>query len=345
MTAKALNAPIALTMGEPAGIGGEIALKSWLRRGEGVPPFFAIDSPARLHNLAADLSLPVPVQKANAPGEAAACFDTALPVLPLAHDVEAVAGQPEGATAGAVIESIERAVQLSQSGDASAVVTNPIQKSTLMAAGFAHPGHTEFLAALAGPGAEVVMMLVCAELRVVPVSIHVSLAEAARTLTGDRIIRCARVTAAALARDFGVAAPRLAVAGLNPHAGEKGGMGREEIDIIEPALEQLRSQGIDGRGPMSADTMFHPAARRSYDAAICMYHDQALIPIKTIDFNGGVNTTLGLPFMRTSPDHGTALDIAGRGVASATSLIAALNLAAQMATRRKQCDSGASAQP
>ena len=334
MTARTLNAPIALTMGEPAGIGGEIALKAWLKRANGVPQFLAIDSPARLRGLAAGLNLPVPVQEIGALGEAAACFDTALPVLALAQDVEAVAGKPDRATADAVIGSIERAVDLAKSGGVSAVVTNPIQKSTLMAAGFAHPGHSEFLAALACAGSQAVMMLACKELRVVPVTIHVSLAEAAATLTGDSIMRYARVTAAALTRDFGIAKPRLAVAGLNPHAGEDGGMGREEIDIIAPALEQLRGEGINALGPLSADTMFHPAARNSYDAALCMYHDQALIPIKTIDFEGGVNTTLGLPFVRTSPDHGTALDIAGQGVASATSLIAALRLAAEMAARR-----------
>ncbi len=341
MTASARHAPIALTMGEPAGIGGEIALKAWLDRAAGVPPFFVIDSPARLQQLAADLGLTVPVQAINKPGDAAACFATALPVLALSRGVEARAGKPETATAAAVIESIERAVQLAQSGDASALVTNPIQKSVLTAAGFAHPGHTEFLAALAGAGAEAVMMLACTELRVVPVTIHVALAEVARTLTGDKIIYCGRVTAAALARDFGVAAPRLAFAGLNPHGGEKGGMGREEIDIIEPALSQLRAEGIDARGPLPADSMFHSVARKTYDAAICMYHDQALIPIKTIDFEGGVNTTLGLPFVRTSPDHGTALDIAGQGVASPTSLIAALRLAAEMTAKRALWDKAA----
>ncbi|MDA0229181.1 MAG: 4-hydroxythreonine-4-phosphate dehydrogenase PdxA [Proteobacteria bacterium] len=333
-----MHAPIAVTMGEPAGIGSEIALKAWRDRALGVAPFFVIDSPARLQQLAIDLGLAVPVQEIDDPSDAALCFETALPVLALSQEVEAQAGQPETSTAAAVIESIERAVQLAQSGDASAVVTNPIQKSVLTAAGFAHPGHTEFLAALAGPDAEAVMMLACAELRVVPVTIHVALAEAARTLTGDKIIYCGRVTAAALTRDFGIAKPRLAFAGLNPHGGEKGSIGQEEINIIEPALSQLRAEGIDARGPLPADSMFHSIARKTYDAAICMYHDQALIPIKTIDFEGGVNTTLGLPFVRTSPDHGTALDIAGQGVASATSLIAALKLAAEMTEKRALWD-------
>ena len=235
-----MRAPIALTMGEPAGIGGEIALKAWRDRAAGVPPFFLIDNPARLQQLAADLSLAVPVQAISKPSDAAACFENALPLLPLSHDVKAHAGKPETATAAAVIESIERAVKLTQSREASALVTNPIQKSVLTAAGFAHPGHTEFLAALASARTKAVMMLACRELRVVPVTIHVALAEAARRLTSNTIIYCGRVTAAALARDFGIARPCLAFAGLNPHGGEKGGMGREEIDIIEPALSQLR---------------------------------------------------------------------------------------------------------
>ena len=329
-----MTAPIALTMGEPAGIGGEIALKAWLGRAAGVPPFFAIDSPARLDALAAALHLAVPLREIDDPGEAASLFATALPVLPLTLAGEAEPGRLDSANAGAVIESISRAVQLTQSGAAGAVVTNPIHKSALYAAGFAHPGHTEFLAELAGPGYRAVMMLASAELRVVPVTIHISLAEAARNLSGDAILRCARVTARALARDFGVARPRLAVAGLNPHAGEEGGMGAEEIDIIGLALEQLRGEGIDAVGPLSADTMFHAAARKTYDAALCMYHDQALIPIKTLDFEGGVNTTLGLPFVRTSPDHGTAYGLAGTGKASETSMIEAVLLAADMVRTR-----------
>ena len=335
-----MSAPLALTMGEPAGIGGEITLKSWLSRAEGVGPFFAIDNPARLEALAGAIGLPVPLVEISNPSDAAAQFEKALPVLPIELAAEAIPGKLDKTNAGSVIESITRAVQLTQSGEASAVVTNPIHKSTLYAAGFAHPGHTEFLAELAGTNHQSVMMLACEELRVVPVTIHTSLAEAARSLTGDRIIRCARVTAEALVRDFGVTKPRLAFAGLNPHAGEDGGIGREEIDIIRPALEILRAEGINAIGPLSADTLFHAAARKTYDAAICMYHDQALIPIKTINFEGSVNTTLGLPFVRTSPDHGTALDISGHGVASETSLIAALRLAADMAAKRAVSDAG-----
>jgi len=335
-----MSAPLALTMGEPAGIGGEITLKSWLSRAEGVGPFFAIDNPARLEALAGAIGLPVPLVEISNPGDAAAQFEKALPVLPVELAAETIPGKLDKTNASSVIESITRAVQLTQSGEASAVVTNPIHKSTLYAAGFAHPGHTEFLAELAGTNHQSVMMLACEELRVVPVTIHTSLAEAARSLTGDRIIRCARVTAEALVRDFGVTKPRLAFAGLNPHAGEDGGIGREEIDIIRPALEILRAEGINAIGPLSADTLFHAAARKTYDAAICMYHDQALIPIKTINFEGSVNTTLGLPFVRTSPDHGTALDISGHGVASETSLIAALRLAADMAAKRAVSDAG-----
>ena len=221
-----------------------------------------------------------------------------------------------------------------RSGRAAALVTNPIHKGSLYRAGFRHPGHTEYLAELAGTGEAPVMMLACPALRVVPITIHLPLRRAVESLTSAAIVHAGRVTDAALRRDFGIAAPVLAFAGLNPHAGEAGGLGREEIEIVEPALAELRAAGIDARGPLPADTMFHAEARRSYDAALCMYHDQALIPIKTVDFYGGVNVTLGLPFVRTSPDHGTAFAIAGRGVARPDSLIAALRLAAEMAARR-----------
>ena len=220
------------------------------------------------------------------------------------------------------------------SGRAAALVTNPIHKDSLYRAGFRYPGHTEYLAALAGVTNAPVMMLVCPALRVVPVTVHLALSQAIRDLCPSMIVHAGRVSEAALRREFGIAAPVLAVAGLNPHAGEAGGFGREEIEIIEPAVAELRAEGIDVRGPLAADTMFHAEARQTYDAALCMYHDQALIPIKTIDFHGGVNVTLGLPFVRTSPDHGTAFGIAGRGVARPESLIAALRLAAEMATKR-----------
>ncbi|WP_109073125.1 MULTISPECIES: 4-hydroxythreonine-4-phosphate dehydrogenase PdxA [unclassified Azospirillum] len=329
--------PLALTMGEPAGIGGDITLKAWAARHEaGLPPFVVLDDPTRLAALAAKLGLAVPVQAVSSPDEAVALFDSALPVLPVGLGTAVIAGKPDPANGAAVIASIDRAVALVQGGQAAAVVTNPIQKSSLYAAGFRHPGHTEYLAHLAGLADEPIMMLAAADLRVVPVTIHVSVRDAVTLLTTEAIVHAGRVTAASLARDFGIERPRLAVAGLNPHAGEGGAMGREEIDIIEPAIAILRADGIDVSGPRPPDTMFHAAARRGYDAALCMYHDQALIPVKTVDFDGGVNITLGLPFVRTSPDHGTALDIAGTGVANATSLIAALKTADRMARNRRR---------
>lgn len=325
---------LALSCGEPAGIGGEITLQAWRRRHDDrVPPFFAIDDPARLEALAAALGWDVPVAAAASPAAAAALFPRALPVLPTAFPAPIVPGRPDAANAKTVIGAIETAVRLVVAGEAAALVTNPIQKETLYQAGFAYPGHTEFLGALAG-GARPVMMLVCPGLRVVPVTVHVALADALAALNEAEIVAVGRVAAASLRRDFGIARPRLAVAGLNPHAGEHGAMGREEIDMIAPAVAALRAAGIDASGPLAPDTMFHTAARRGYDAALCMYHDQALIPLKTIDFDGGVNVTLGLPFVRTSPDHGTACDIAGKGVANPASLIAALTLAAAMAARR-----------
>jgi 4-hydroxythreonine-4-phosphate dehydrogenase len=330
-----MMAPLALTAGEPAGIGAEITLKAWLARDSAaLHPFFAIDDPARLERLAARLGCRVPIASIAAPDEAARVFARALPVLPLAFAAPIEPGRLDPANAHGVIESIARGVALVAGGRAAALVTNPVQKETLYAAGFPHPGHTEFLGELAG-GVQPVMMLVSAELRVVPVTVHVSLKAALAALDTTAIVAVARIAAAALARDFGLSRPRLAVAGLNPHAGEGGTMGREEIDIIAPAIAILRQDGIDAFGPLSPDTMFHEAARRRYDAALCMYHDQALIPLKTIDFERGVNVTLGLPFIRTSPDHGTATDIAGTGVASAASLIAALQLAHAMSERRE----------
>jgi 4-hydroxythreonine-4-phosphate dehydrogenase len=325
--------PLALTMGEPAGIGGEITLLAWLRRGDGIPPFFVIDDPDRLKSLASRLGLAVPLRRITAPEDAIACFAEALPVLSIALPVAPTPGQPCLENAAAVIGAIDRAVALAREGRAAAVVTNPINKKILTDSGFRHPGHTEYLAELSG-AATAVLMLACAELRVVPVTIHLPLSRAIAVLTTEAIITAGRITAAALRRDFAISRPRLAVAGLNPHAGEGGTLGREDIEIVAPAVAALRREGIDATGPLSADTMFHAAARRSYDVALCMYHDQALIPIKTIDFDGGVNVTLGLDFIRTSPDHGTAFDIAGTGTANPASLIAALTLAGQMASSR-----------
>lgn len=326
--------PLALTMGEPAGIGGEIALKAWLRRRDGVPPFFVVDDPGRLAALARHLDWSVPVCSLAAASEVPAMFGEALPVLPVGGLPRAAPGHPDPADAPLVIGAIDAAVAEVRCGRAAAVVTNPINKSSLYRAGFRHPGHTEYLAELAGTGATAVMMLASPQLRVVPVTIHLGLRQAVAQLSGAAIVHAGRVTHAALIRDFGIAAPVLTCAGLNPHAGEAGSLGREEIDIIAPAIAALCAEGIDARGPFAADTMFHAAARRGYDAALCMYHDQALIPVKTIDFDGAVNVTLGLPFIRTSPDHGTAFAIAGRGVARPDSLIAALKLAAAMAARR-----------
>jgi 4-hydroxythreonine-4-phosphate dehydrogenase len=332
---KAAGVPLALTMGEPAGIGGELALLAWRRRATGVPPFYLIDDPQRVAGLAAALGWPVPLRPIAAPQEAIATFAKALPVLPVEASVTGRPGRPDVADAPAILGAIARAVGDVRAGHAAAVVTNPIHKDSLYRAGFRHPGHTEYLAELAGGGTAPVMMLACPELKVVPVTIHLPLRAAIDSLTQAAIVHAGRVTEASLRRDFGIANPVLAVAGLNPHAGEAGGLGREDIDIIAPAIAELRAAGIDARGPFPADTMFHAEARRHYDAALGMYHDQALIPIKTIDFHGGVNVTLGLPFVRTSPDHGTAFDIAGTGTAQPESLVAALRLAAEMVARRQ----------
>jgi len=318
--------PLILTMGEPAGIGAEITAGAWRAlRGSGLC-FALIDDATR--------DFGVPVARISAPEEASAAFGQALPILHRPLAVPVVPGKPNPAHAGAVIGAIEEAVALAKSGRASGVVTNPIQKASLTAAGFPHPGHTEFLGELAGTGVPPVMMLACPDLRVVPVTVHEALAKAIARLTPALIQETTRIVDAALKRDFGIAAPRLAIAGLNPHAGEAGTMGREEIDIIAPAIAAWRAEGIDARGPMPPDTMFTALARPGYDAAICLYHDQALIPIKTIDMAGGVNVTLGLSIIRTSPDHGTALDIAGKGLADPASLMAAIRLAGQLAEKR-----------
>ena len=269
----------------------------------------------------------------QSPDQVADVFGAALPVLALPLPEIARPGRPDPANASAVIASIERAVRLVQAGEAGAVVTNPISKAVLYQAGFPHPGHTEFLGTLTG--GTPVMMLACPHLRVVPVTIHVSLRRALEGVTMAAIVDTARAAAAALRRDFGIAAPRLAIAGLNPHAGEQGAMGTEEIEVIAPAIAALQAEGIDATGPYPPDTMFTDAARPTYDAAICMYHDQALIPLKTLDMAGGVNVTLGLPIIRTSPDHGTAFGIAGQGVADPGSLIAAIRMAAELAGRRQ----------
>ena len=320
-----MKAPIALTCGEPGGVGPELAVAARVALPD--LPFFWIGDP---RHLPPGTALAV----IEAPDQALAVAPGVLPVLPHTFAAPNPPGVLVPENARGVVEVIARAVALAQSGAASAICTAPLHKKALKdGAGFQFPGHTEFLAHLAGVDT-VVMMLASPLLRVVPVTIHMALAEVPQALTPALLAETIRITHAGLIRDFGLAAPRLAVAGLNPHAGEGGAMGREEIEIIAPVLEALRAEGLALAGPLSADTMFHPRARASYDAAICMYHDQALIPIKTLDFDGGVNVTLGLPFIRTSPDHGTACDIAGRGIARPDSLIAALNLARDMANAR-----------
>jgi 4-hydroxythreonine-4-phosphate dehydrogenase len=326
--------PLALTSGEPAGIGPDITLKAWLRRKElKLPAFYLLGDREFLARRASSLGLKVELAEVRAE-DALATFADALPVVATGHAATAQPGQPDPSSADAAIASIRQAVGDVVSGRASAVVTNPIAKSVLYRAGFRHPGHTEYLAELAattGHTPQPVMMLWSPALAVVPVTIHLSLREAIARLSSALIVSTARIVVADLKARFGLANPRLAVAGLNPHAGEHGSLGTEDLTIVTPAVEILRGEGIEITGPLPADTMFHEAARKSYDCAICMYHDQALIPIKTIAFDDAVNITLGLPFIRTSPDHGTAFDIAGTGRADPSSLIAALRLAARIA--------------
>ena len=318
--------PVAVSCGEPAGIGPELAVRARALLGAALP-FVWIGDPRHLPPGTA-------LREVDSPAAALSVPATHLPVLPLSMGPAPRPGHPDPAHASGVIEAVAMAVRLVQAGQASAITTLPIHKKALLdGAGFAFPGHTEYLAALAGVP-HVAMMLACDALRVVPVTIHIPLSQVPAALTDALIETTIRLTVAALQRDFGIATPRIAVAGLNPHAGEGGAMGHEEVTRIAPLLARLRAQGLNLTGPLSADSMFHPAARARYDAAVCMYHDQALIPIKTLDFAGGVNVTLGLPFVRTSPDHGTAFDIAGRGVADVTSTLAALRLAAGMAARR-----------
>jgi 4-hydroxythreonine-4-phosphate dehydrogenase len=329
--------PLALTLGDPAGIGPDIALKAWLaQRQEPVPAFVLLGDVTVLEERADALGLRVPIATIAEAEAAEERFAEELPVLPVPVACPVVAGRPDAATAPAVRQSIEYAVSLVQQGRAAAVVTNPISKEVLYGAGFPFPGHTEYLAALVSAKNEAfhpVMMLASPALKVVPVTIHVPLKEVAPLLTEELILATIDITARDLGRYFGVTRPRLAVSGLNPHSGEGGGLGREEIDIIAPAIAAARARGIDVTGPHPADTLFYPGARSSYDVAICMYHDQALVPFKTLAFEEGVNVTLGLPFIRTSPDHGTAFPIAGTGKANPRSLIEALRLAAAMSER------------
>lgn len=331
------QAPLVVTQGDPSGIGPEITLKAWAARTPASRPFFALGDPDLYARTALALGLDIPVLRIDSAATCPTAFAQGLPVWPLSAPVRGAPGQPDPLDAPMTIEAIERGVALVQDGACCAIVTNPIAKEALYGAGFRHPGHTEFLGELAalriGRPVLPVMMLWSPALAVVPVTIHVSLARSIAELTSDLIVETGRIVAADMRSKFALDAPRLAVAGLNPHAGEGGAMGREDIEIVRPAVERLRAEGIDARGPLPPDTMFHAAARASYDAALCMYHDQALIPIKTIAFDSAVNLTLGLPFIRTSPDHGTAFDIAGKGVAREASLIAAIDLASLLAAR------------
>lgn len=330
-----LPAPLAVSLGDPAGIGPELIATAWASRGaERLAPFFAVGGARLLAEAARSREIDLPVRVIASPAEAVGAFDRALPVLD-SNDTGFRPGQPDRAGAAFALASLEGAARLAASGAAGGLVTGPIAKARLAEVGFTHPGQTEFVAAACGVAAsDAVMMLVGPSLRVVPLTVHMALAEVPARLTSELIERRGRITAHALKRDFGLAAPRLAFAALNPHAGEEGRMGDEEARIIVPALERLRAEGIDAQGPFPADALFAPRARASYDAALCMYHDQALIPLKALDFDEGVNVTLGLPVVRTSPDHGTAFAIAGTATAHPGAMIAAIRMASEIAARR-----------
>lgn len=324
-----MTLPIALTSGDPSGVGPEITVKAWSEIGRDVP-FYVIGDVSHYQQYANELN--VPIAEISSPDHISDVIG--LPILHQSFPAPMQAGSEQPLNANAIIQSIQTAVEHTKSGQAGAICTNPINKKVLKdGANFPHPGHTEFLASL-GDVERSVMMLLCSELKVVPVTIHIALQDVPKALTNAAIKETIEITHAALLHDFGIAQPRIAVAGLNPHAGEGGAMGMEEINNIIPLLNSMRDQGMDIKGPLPADTMFHAQARTTYDAAICMYHDQALIPIKTLDFAKGVNVTLGLPFVRTSPDHGTAFDIAGKGIANPSSLIEALKTAKSMVKAR-----------
>ncbi|AGH48303.1 MULTISPECIES: 4-hydroxythreonine-4-phosphate dehydrogenase PdxA [Sphingomonadales] len=320
--------PLAVALGDPAGIGPEIVAKAWEARHDAcVPPFFAVGD-ARSIVAVWD----GPLQRIGSPDEALRTFAHALPLIQMEDAGEIIPGEPNMAGARCSLDSLELAVGLTRSGAAGALVTGPVSKAQLYSIGFVHPGQTEFVAERCGiSGANAVMMLAGPSLRTVPVTTHVPLAEVQALLSIDLIVAKARATERGLIRNFGIEKPRLVIAGFNPHAGEGGALGREEIDFIIPAIEILRSEGVDVMGPLAADTMFHARARAQYDAAICLYHDQALIPLKTLHFDEGVNMTLGLPIVRTAPDHGTAFEIAGRDKANPGAMISAIRMAGEAA--------------
>lgn len=334
--AKRTQLPLVLTMGDPAGIGFDIALAAWqARESEGLAPFALLGDPNALGARADALGVDVPIATISRIEDAGSAFANRLPVVPVQCAAPVVAGKPDPRNAAAVIHAIEQAVLAVKEGTARALVTNPIAKSVLMADGFPHPGHTEFLGALAETHFGVrnprpVMLLASDALKVVPLTVHIPLVQVPDAITARGIVETAEVLNRSLVEDFGIAEPRIAITGLNPHAGEDGRLGDEDARIISPAIATLRDGGFDVTGPHPADTLFHAAARATYDAVLAMYHDQALIPVKTLAFDTGVNVTLGLPFVRTSPDHGTAFALAGTGRASPRSLIEALRLADTM---------------
>ena len=327
--------PLAFSLGDPAGVGPELACAAWLeRRSASLAPFFVVGSISVLAGAAQARGIEVPLLAIDAPDAAAECFNDVLPVLDIAG-LDYAPGAPSKAGAELALQSLEIATGLVRGGAAAALVTAPVAKAQLAAIGFSHPGQTEYVAERCGVAPRnAVMMLAGPSLRVVPVTVHVALAEVPGLLTAELIRNRTAIAAAALTRDFGIEHPRIALAGLNPHAGEDGRFGREEFDIIAPAVALLRAEGIDVTGPLAADGMFHAEARARYDLAVCMYHDQALIPLKALDFDHGVNVTLGLPIVRTSPDHGTAFSIAGTGQARVGPTLAALKMAGECAARR-----------
>lgn len=325
-----------VTVGEPSGVGPDVTLLAFRERDVlDLPRFVLLADPDMIARRAERLGIDVTIHRVSSLAESASVPPGELPVLPLVNRHLETPGQLDPANAAGTIEAIDRATRLVLSGEADALVTNPIDKKALYDAGFAHPGHTEYLAelcgTLTGETLQPVMLLTGPDLSCVPVTIHIPLAEVPAALSTDLIVSTARIVLSDLRERFGLDAPRLAVSGLNPHAGERGAIGSEDETVIRPAVAMLQAEGFDVVGPLPGDTMFHPEARRRYDVALCMYHDQALIPAKTLAFDETVNVTLGLPIIRTSPDHGTAGDIAGTGTARPNSFVASLRLASRMA--------------
>ena len=330
-----MTGALAASLGDPAGIGPELLAAAWVRReDDGLPPFFAVGGAQVIAAAARQRGITLPISPISDPAEAAEAFAHGLPVLG-ANDGDYRPGEPDQAGARLALASLTRAAQLAASGDAAGIVTGPIAKARLAEVGFTHPGQTEFVASICGvEPRDAVMLLAGPTLMTVPLTVHVALTDVPGRITHDLITRKARIVDGALRRDFGMAAPRIAIAALNPHAGEEGRMGREEIDVIAPAIAALVAEGMAVTGPHPADALFAPHARGDYDVALCMYHDQALIPLKALDFDNGVNMTLGLPIIRTSPDHGTAFAIAGKGLANPGATIAAIRMAGACAARR-----------